>query len=480
MCSSDLAAQRAGWLAHPGEIEALAFARDGRSLVSSGNDGTIKRWNLTAHNVAWTNICGAAANALAFEASGAAIDAGCGWVVRRIDARTGKTLPSLRGHGGDVDALAITARGRLLSAAEDGTLKSWDLIRRDAAATYGAIATAALTPNGRWLTYGRGDDELRVLDLKADRERAILGGNLLLPTLGSYSYSRAAVAISDDADYVAAGGYVTEGFIDHTGIAKGVTRVWRATNAHAFRTIQAAPGIVRFGPSDRALVVRSPAMSDTPDTTWTLDLSTGRLKAWIAQWSTKRADGFFPTCRLAGFDASAIAFTLPRPSLLVVSSDGVCPDESSAKQPLRLWPIGSRAAGAPLGPAISPQASLALSADERTAATFDGRLDVWNVRSHRLAVSGPVTNPLGDPYAHMTEFTIGGSRALGLVLYDSTHTGIIDRYEIVVWDLHTGKLIARTPRRVALERSHLLVPADGTRAYVSSPAGLDVWTLAPP
>jgi WD40 repeat protein len=499
------AAQRAGWLAHPGTIDALGFTRDGTRLVSSGNDGTIKSWNVAQRSLAWTNVCGATPNALAFEAGDRAVDAGCGWTVRRLDARTGKILPSLHSHGGDVDALAAEPGGKYLwSAAEDGTLKRWDLTRRTERSTYGAIATAALTPGGRWFAFGRGDDAIALVDLSSDRQVETLRGNVLPKTLGSYSYSRAALAISADGAYLGAGGYVTEGFIDHTGVAKGVMRVWRRTHAQPFRASDATPALIRFSPDDRTVVARSPAMSDTPDSVWTLALdarrsalamrgyagtsASVRVAKWTAQWNLSRPDGTVLTCRLDGFDDSAIVFSTPTPSLLVVSSSGTCPGNSaSTTQALRLWGIGSRSpssspgASSAFGPSeTSPLGSLALSADERTAVTFDGRLGVWNVARRRLIVRGPLTKPVGDNYSEMTEFATGGSHALGLVLYDSSHTGNRDRYELVVWDLHTGQLIERSARRPALEHSHLLVRADGTRAYVSSPSGLDVWVLRHP
>src|ERR1700686_4660103 len=60
------AAQRAGWLAHPGGIQALAFSSDGARLASTGGDGTIKLWDVPKTSGVWTNVCGAQTVTVAF------------------------------------------------------------------------------------------------------------------------------------------------------------------------------------------------------------------------------------------------------------------------------------------------------------------------------------------------------------------------------------------------------------------------------
>jgi WD40 repeat protein len=80
------AAQRAGWLAHPGAIEALAFSSDGARLASAGGDGTIKLWDVSNRSVIWTNVCGDATATVAFEKGERVLDAGCGQTIRRLAA----------------------------------------------------------------------------------------------------------------------------------------------------------------------------------------------------------------------------------------------------------------------------------------------------------------------------------------------------------------------------------------------------------
>ncbi len=360
-------------------------------------------------------------------------------------------------------------------------------------AAAGTIKTAALTPDGHWLAYGRDDDTIVLFDLRTRRPAETLKGNILPQVTEDHSYARATLAISPDARYVAAGGYVTSGFIDHQGVAKSVTRLWKLGSAAQLRVWEdVAPELIAFAPDERHLVVRSPAMTDTKDTTWMLDAGSGDVKSWVAQWSERDGD-YFLDCKLVGFDRARVVFAKDVTYLLVVSDGGGCPKPYYEARPLRLWPLGSRIAGAPFaGPRLKQTALVALTTDGRKAVTFDGgrisvgfppqsgELDLWDLATRRILVRGPKTTPLDDRWAEVTEFVAAGERALGLVLIDTTRTGNRDRYELVVWNLRSGELVARTARRVALDDSHLLLRADGRRAYVTTPAGLDVWQLSQP
>ncbi len=473
------AAQRAGWLAHPGAVQALAFSSDGAQLASSGGDGTIKLWDVSEQSVMWANVCGMATSSLAFEPGGRALTAGCGWTIRRLAANTGKIVSILRGHGADVAGVAIESDGRLLwSASEDGTLKRWDLVKGDVLATYGAVDVAALSADGKTLAFARGDDAIVLRDMDDGHTLATLRGHVLPPTLGSYSYSREALALSSDGAYVAAGGYVTEGFIDHTGVAKAVTRVWRRGKTQPLRAWNdVAPGAMAFSPNGTQLVVRSPAMSDTPDTVWTANLGSGTLAAWVAQWKLYVSKDSYWPCSPDGFNDAGISFASGAASLVVASGD--CKKQRTGDNaPLRLWPLGSRAPGAPFaGTAVNPNGALALSADGATAVTLDAnKFAVWDVARRALRTSGAGL-PSTDYSPRLEKLVASGPYAIALMLADPSRKGNWNRYSLAVWDLRSAKCVGATETRPASERSRLLIRADGTRAYVTTPAGIDVWVL---
>lgn len=330
--------------------------------------------------------------------------------------------------------------------------------------------------------------------MQTGRTLANLRGHSVPQVTEDHSYARENVAISRDGTYVAAGGYVTSGFIDHSGVAKAVTRVWRRTNSQPLRTWDGlAPEAMTFSANAAQLVVRSPAMSDTPDTVWRVDIGSGAVSAWIAQWKLwVDKDSYWP-CSPNGFDVARIVFAGAEPALVVASGD--CTKQRSTDlAPLRLWPIGGRMPGAPFtGITVNPYGALALSADGATAATLDGNhFAVWDVAHRALRASGP--GLAASAYSPRLEsLAIGGRFAVALMLADPSRKGNWNRYSLKIWLLPgppgrsggsepcaCAAFLVTTEERTAGERSQLLVNADGTRAYVTTPAGIDVWALKSP
>ena len=72
---------------HTDTVDSMAFSPDGRQLVSSGHDQTIRLWDLAS----------------------------------------GQALLTLKGHSGKVRSVAFSGDGRhIASASDDGTIVVWD------------------------------------------------------------------------------------------------------------------------------------------------------------------------------------------------------------------------------------------------------------------------------------------------------------------------------------------------------------------
>ncbi|HSL07136.1 MAG TPA: hypothetical protein VK887_04065 [Pseudonocardiaceae bacterium] len=94
---------------------------------------------------------------------------GADGVVRLWDPTTGTSLRTLKGHFGQVRALAADPTGSwLASAGADGVVRLWDPITRTSLSTLkghsGSVLALAADPRGRWLASAGDDGVVRLWD----------------------------------------------------------------------------------------------------------------------------------------------------------------------------------------------------------------------------------------------------------------------------------------------------------------------------
>ncbi len=116
---------------HEKGIIALSFSADGRKLLSSGNDRTVRLWDVTTKK----EILGKPIKVRRW-AYGAALSPDAKWIVtggrgKKIelwDARTGKQVPTaLEGHTSSIERVTLSPDARwVISAGRDGTVRIWD------------------------------------------------------------------------------------------------------------------------------------------------------------------------------------------------------------------------------------------------------------------------------------------------------------------------------------------------------------------
>jgi WD40 domain-containing protein/apoptotic protease-activating factor 1-like protein/NB-ARC domain-containing protein len=115
---------------HQGHVRGVAVSPDGRRLLSTSDDKTVRVWDLeTGMTLRVLQGHGEAVWAVALTPDGRrAISASRDKTLKVWDLRTGGMLRTLEGHQEGVNAVAVTPDGRLaVSGSEDKTLKVWDL-----------------------------------------------------------------------------------------------------------------------------------------------------------------------------------------------------------------------------------------------------------------------------------------------------------------------------------------------------------------
>src|SRR5262249_23576605 len=122
---------------HDQQIWAITFSRDGRRLATASNDETVRVWawdparlgemQMQKPELTLTVRVSGFGDRVAFSPDGRLATGGEEHMVTIWDATTGRELQTLRGHTGDVFAVAFSpAGGWLASAGEDTTVRLWD------------------------------------------------------------------------------------------------------------------------------------------------------------------------------------------------------------------------------------------------------------------------------------------------------------------------------------------------------------------
>jgi WD40 repeat protein len=144
-----------------GDVTALAFSPDAKTIAAGSSNGTFKLWQTTTGNeVISVNGHRGSVLSIAFASDGQTIAmAGGDYTVKLWDIATGAPRSTLQGHIHPVRAIVFSPDGRTLaSGGDDGTVKVWDvrtaqeLISLDAHA--GGVMALAFSPNGSVLVSG--------------------------------------------------------------------------------------------------------------------------------------------------------------------------------------------------------------------------------------------------------------------------------------------------------------------------------------
>jgi WD40 repeat protein len=170
------AREEAGMLGqHTFNIWGMTFSRDGRRLATGSSDGFVKLWRWDPSQfhqpqqpelVIPSSVTGYGERA-AFTPDGQRLIAASKENTVKIwDANTGKELEMLRGHTGEVWAVAMDQESRwLATAGEDTTIRIWDATSwkplRTLRGHMGVVMSLSFSPDGRYLVSGSRDHTVK-------------------------------------------------------------------------------------------------------------------------------------------------------------------------------------------------------------------------------------------------------------------------------------------------------------------------------
>jgi WD40 repeat protein len=264
--------------AHKGAVSALAYTSDGRWIVTTGDDATLKVWDAGYRSLVRTlELDDGRATSLSLSGTRAVTGHANGKVVL-WDLETAQKIATLQRNDASILAVAfVGAPTRVAAASHDGVVALWDVEQPSAPLHVfegheGSVEALAYAPERSLLASGSADKTVRLWDL---------------PTLSQTRRYRG------PGDAVSAVAFSRNGRLVAGGALDGNVRVWSVLSSRRLRTLAGHKGrvaAIAFAPDAQVL---ASAGSDGTVRLW--DLKRGRsLRALTGHTGGATAVAFAP------------------------------------------------------------------------------------------------------------------------------------------------------------------------------------------
>ncbi len=429
-------------LSHGGYAVIVAYAPDGKTIASGGNDRLVRLWDVaTGDEIRRFAGHGSNVDTVAFTADGKTLASGSvDNTIRLWDVASGKQKAVLPNAGGGINCVVFSPDGKTLaSKGHDGALRLWDLatskeVHRLPSGSDSGTSNVVFTPDGKHVAAVDEENALRLWDAATGNEvRKFVGHRENVHSLDVSRDGKWLASASMDRTvrlWEIASGKEMRQFLGHTDLASAVRispdgktlascaadktiRLWDAATGKEIRQMLGHVALVSevsFSPDGKTL---ASASWDHTIRLW--DVATGK------ELPQSRRDGGPLVCA-------------------VLSADGKTLAAGHRDGGVRLWDAGT---GKPLREVVhesSAVVAVALSpaGDLLAARTLDGAVNLYETATgkprHALVpttprAGGALSSPPAADNAASLAFSPDGKL---LAAVDAAGA-------VTVWDADTGK-----------------------------------------
>jgi WD40 repeat protein len=168
---------------HPRTVLTVNFIDDGKTLVSSSRDSTIKIWDVATGQLkrTLTNHTGGSIYAVTFSHDHKLMASGDTTIIL-WNAQTFEPIRKLEGHTAEIRDLAFSPDDKTLaSASEDGTFRLWDVASGNLKVTRkdhtSQVKGVVYFPDGKTIATASSDKTLRTWDAATGEPKLVLEGH---------------------------------------------------------------------------------------------------------------------------------------------------------------------------------------------------------------------------------------------------------------------------------------------------------------